>query len=92
MSAPRSDQAARTLLNLNDSWEWATKEERRMLVGTMIQEVGCGVATKRIAWVIVKPDFEILFRLMDRLDHCAEWRYWIRGQGTEGNTGDISAL
>jgi len=25
------DRAARTLLNLHDSWEWATKEERKLL-------------------------------------------------------------
>ena len=83
------DRAARTLLNLHDSWEWATKEERRMLVRTMVQEVGCDVGTKRIMWVKVKPDYEILFRLMDGLDPGAERRYWIREQGTEGNISDI---
>ncbi len=83
------DRAARTLLNLHDSWEWATKEERRMLVRTMVQEVGCDVGTKRIMWVKVKPDYEILFRLIDGLDPGAERRYWIREKGTEGNIGDI---
>ncbi len=61
------DKAARTLLDLRESWEWATKEERKMLVLTMIQEVGCDVGTKRSKWVKVSPDFEILFRLMDGL-------------------------
>jgi len=83
------DRAACTLLNLHDSWEWATKEERRLLVRTMIQEVGCDVGTKRIVWVKVKPDYEILFRLMDRLDPGAERRYWIREKGTEADIGDI---
>ena len=83
------ERAARTLLNLHDSWEWATREERKMLVRTMIQEAGCDVGTKRIMWVKVKPDYEILFRLMDGLDPGAERRYWIREQGTKGNISDI---
>ena len=45
------ERAALTLLNLHDSWEWATHEERKMLVRTMIQEAGCDVGTKRIVWV-----------------------------------------
>jgi hypothetical protein len=61
------DRAARTLLNLHDSWEWATREERKMLVRTMIQEAGCDVGIKRIVWVKVNLDYEILFRLMDGL-------------------------
>jgi hypothetical protein len=61
------DLAARTLLNLHDSWEWATREERKMLVRTMIQEAGCDVGIKRIVWVKVNLDYEILFRLMDGL-------------------------
>jgi hypothetical protein len=74
----------RSLLNLHIGWELATREERRMLVRTMVQEVGCDVGTKRIVWVKVKPDYEILFRLMDRLDPGVERRYWIREQETEG--------
>jgi len=83
------ERAALTLLNLHDSWEWATREERKMLVRTMIQEVGCDVGTKRIMWVKVNPDYEILFRLMDRLRPDAGRRYWIREQGAEGNIVDI---
>ena len=83
------DRATRTLLNLHDSWEWATKEERKMLVRTMVQEVGCDVGTKRIVWVKVRPDYEILFRLMDGLDASAERRYWIREQDAEVDIGDI---
>ena len=44
------ERATLTLVNLNDSWEWATREERKMLVRTMIQEAGCDVGTKRIVW------------------------------------------
>jgi hypothetical protein len=78
------ERAAITLLNLHDSWEWATREERKMLVRTMVQEAGCDVGTKRIVWVKVNPDYEILFRLMDGLRPDAGRRYWIREQGTEG--------
>lgn len=52
-------------LNLYDSLEQPTHEERKMLVRTMIQEVGRDVGTKRIEWVKINPDYKILFRLMD---------------------------
>src|SRR3990170_3180855 len=74
-----SNRAARTLLNLRESWGWATREERKMLVRTMIQEAGCDVESKRIMWVKVNPDYEILFRLMDGLQPDAGRRYWIKG-------------
>jgi hypothetical protein len=72
------DKAARTLLNLRESWEWATKEERKMLVRSMIQEVGCDVSTKKILWVKVNPDFEILFRIMDYLIPDSGRKYLVR--------------
>ena len=83
------DRAARALLNLHDSWEWATREERKILVRTMIQEAGCDVGTKRIVWVKVNPDYEILFRLMDGLKPDAGRRYWIRDHGAEVDIVDI---
>jgi hypothetical protein len=83
------ERAARTLLNLHDSWEWATREERKMLVRTMIQEAGCDVGTKRIVWVKVNPDYEILFRLMDGLRPDAGRRYWIKGHSAEVDIDDI---
>jgi hypothetical protein len=81
--------AARTLIDLCESWEWSAKEERRDLVRMMIQEVSCDVGTKCIGWDKVNPDYEILFRLMDRLRRDAGRGYWIREQGAEGNTVDI---
>ena len=83
------DRAARTLLNLHDSWEWATREERKMLVRTMIQEVGCDVGSKRIIWVKVNPDFEVLFRLMDGLRPDTGRRYWISEDVIEVDTCDM---
>jgi hypothetical protein len=83
------ERAALTLLNLHDSWEWATREERKLLVRTMIQEVGCDVGTKRIVWVRVNPDYEILFRLMDGLQPDVMRRYWIREHSAEVDIVDI---
>ena len=53
-------------------------EERQVLACTMIQEAGCDVGKKRILLVKVSQDYEILFRLMDRLRPDAGRRYWIR--------------
>jgi hypothetical protein len=83
------DRAARTLLNLNDICEWATREECKMLVRTMVQEVGSDVGTKRIFWVKANPDYKILFRLMDGLRPNVRRRFWIRGNGAEVDFGDI---
>ena len=60
-----------------------------MPVRTMIQEVSCDVGTKRIVWVKVNPDYEILFRLMDRLRLNVGRRYWIREDGATVDEGDI---
>jgi len=47
------------------------------------------VGTKRIMWVKVNPDYEILFRLMDRLRPDAGRRYWIKEHYAEVDIGDI---
>ena len=60
-----------------------------MLVRTMIQEVSFNVDTKRIVWVKVNPDYEILFRLLDALQPDAGRRYWIREHGAEVDIVDI---
>jgi hypothetical protein len=39
------------LLDLCESWEWATKDERKDLAHMMIQEVGVIVAAKRVIWI-----------------------------------------
>ena len=46
-----------------------------MLVRTMVQEASCDVGTKRIVWVRVNPDYEILFRLIGELRPDEEQRY-----------------
>jgi hypothetical protein len=83
------ERAALTLLNQHNSWEWATREELKMLMRTMIQEAGCDVGTKCIVWGKVNPDYEILFRLMDGLRPDAGRRYWIKGHGAEVDIDDM---
>ncbi len=90
------DHAARTLLDINGSWQWATREEQRELVHMMILEAGCDLGAKRILWVKVRPDFEVLFQLVEGLSVDAKRRYWIRSrdeksedQGLEENKGQI---
>ena len=51
------NRAARKLLDLRETWESTTKEERKDLVHIMLQEVGVDVATKRILWVKARPDY-----------------------------------
>jgi hypothetical protein len=48
---PAIERTAQTLLDLRDSWEWATKEERKELAHMMIQEVGIDVGAKRVLWI-----------------------------------------
>jgi hypothetical protein len=53
---PAINRAARTLLDLRGSWEWATKEERKNLVRRMLVEIGSDVAQKRLLWVRARPE------------------------------------
>jgi hypothetical protein len=59
-----------------------------MLVRTMIQEAGCDMGSKRIVWVKVNPDYEILFRLMDGLRADIGRRYWIKDNSADGDICD----
>ena len=45
---PAIKRAARTLLDLRESLEWATEDERNDLARMMIQQVGVDVAAKRM--------------------------------------------
>jgi hypothetical protein len=66
------------MVNLRESCEWATKEERKDLVHVMIQEVGVDVAAKRVLWVKVRPDYEPLFSILDGLRSDGERGYSIK--------------
>ena len=56
---------------------------------TITPDVGCDMGTKCIVWVKVNPDYEILFRLMDRLRPDAGRGYWIREDSPEGEIDDM---
>ena len=50
---------------------------------------GCDVGSKRILWVKVNPNFDILFKLLDGLRADTGRRYWIIELSIEVNTCDI---
>jgi hypothetical protein len=64
---PAINHAARTLLDLRGSWEWATKEERKNLVRRMLLEIRRNVEEKRLLWIQARPEYEVLFQLLPNL-------------------------
>jgi hypothetical protein len=80
------NRAVRTLLDLRETWENSTKEERKDLVHIMIQEVGVDMAAKCILWVKARPDYEPLFSILDEMRQDADRRFWIeRLEASEDN-------
>jgi site-specific DNA recombinase len=86
---PAINRAAQTLLDLRETWENTTQEERKDLVHVMIQEVGVDMAAKCILWVKARPDYEPLFLILDGLRLDGEQRYWIEHREMEGNISDV---
>lgn len=86
---PAIERAASTLLNLRESWEWATKEERKDLARMMIQEVGVDVSAKRVIWIKARPDFDVLFQLLNNLRMDEQRRFWIVYQEVDEDACDI---
>jgi len=86
---PAINRAARTLLDLRGSWEWATKEERKNLVRRMLLEIGCNVEEKRLLWVRARPEYEVLFQLLPNLQVDEEQRYWVDFSVAHGHNWDI---
>ena len=83
------ERAALTLLNLHDSWEWATREERKMLLRMMIQKVGVDVAAKRVIWIKARPNFDVLLQLINNLRVDEQRRFWIAYPEADEDTCDI---
>jgi hypothetical protein len=83
------ERAASTLLDLRQSWEWATKEERRDLVRMMIQEVGVDVTANQVVWVKARPDFDVLFQFLNNLRIDDRRRFWIAYAVADQDTSDI---
>ena len=86
---PAIERAARTLLNLRESWEWATKEERKDLARMMIQEVCVDVAATRVIWIKARPDFDVLFQLLNNLRVDEHLRFWIAYPEAKEDACDI---
>ena len=83
------EKAARTLLDLRQSWEWATKEERKELARMMIQNVGVDFVAKRVIWIKPNPDFEVLFQLLNNLRVDEHRRFWIEDFDTKETIENI---
>jgi len=88
---PAINRAAKTLLDLRETWENTTLEERKDLVHVMLQEVGVDVAARRILWVKVRPDYEPLFAILDGLHKDGDLRYWIEPLEAQADTRDIES-
>ena len=86
---PAIEKAARTLLDLRQSWEWATKEERKELARMMIQNVGVDFVAKRVIWIKANPDFEVLFQLLNNLRVDEHRRFWIEDFDTKETIENI---
>ena len=85
------NRAVNTLLDLRETWENTTQEERKDLVHVMLQEVGVDVAGKRILWVKVRPDYELLFAILDGLHKDGDLRYRIEPFEAQADTRDFEA-
>ena len=55
----------------------------------MIQEVGVDVAAKRVIWIKARPDFDVLFQLLNNLRVDEQRRYWIAYPEADEDTCDI---
>ena len=86
---PALNRAARTLLDLRETWESTTKEERKDLVHIMIQEVGVDVVNKRVLWVKARPDYAPLFSILDGMRQDSDRRFWIERVEAQGNNCGI---
>lgn len=57
---------------------WATHLlEAGINLRVMIQEVGVDVAAKQVVWVKTRPDFDVLFQLLNTLRMDEQRRFWI---------------
>lgn len=86
---PTMNKAAKTLLDLRETWESTTQEERVGLVHGMIQEGGIDMDAKCMLWIRAHPDYELLFSILDGLRPDSEKRYWIERKVMEKNINDI---
>jgi hypothetical protein len=86
---PATNRAAQTLLDLRETWENTTQEERKDLVHVMLHEVGVDVVAKRVLWVKARPDYEPLFSILDGLGPDGERRYLVECLEAQEDNCDI---
>jgi hypothetical protein len=86
---PAINWAAQTLLDLRETWENSTKEERKDLVHIMIQEVGVDVTIKRVLWLKARPDYEPPFSILDGMRQDTDRRFWIESYVAPEDNCDI---
>ena len=55
----------------------------------MIQEVGVDVAAKRVIWIKARPDFDVLFQLLNNLRVDEQRRFWIAYPEAKEDAWDI---
>ena len=86
---PAINQAAKTLLDLRETRESTTQEERGDLVHVMIQEVRVDMAAKCMLWIRARPDYKPMLSILDGLRADTGRRYWISENAFEVNTCDM---
>ena len=55
----------------------------------MIQEVGVDVAGKCVIWIKARPDFDVLFQLLNNLRVDEQRRFWLVYQEANEDACDI---
>ncbi len=88
------DEAVALFSDIPQLWAEATVEERRKLIGPLIQRVYVDLERKQIAAIVPEPPFQILLAHaiqkapevpvllvpMDELNHEPIWSWWRRGR------------
>ena len=54
-----------------------------------IQELNVHVAAKRVIWIKARPDFDVLFQLLNNLRVDEQRRFWIVYQEADEDACDI---
>ncbi|GEM_PF-793419 len=71
------NKAACALLSLNETWDWATREEQHKLIRMLFYKVACDVVERRVVWVQPRRDFDPLFRVLAGFKRDEQGHYWV---------------
>ena len=91
---PNIDEAVALFSDIPQLWAEATVEERRKLIGPLIQRVYVDLEHKQISAIVPEPPFQallahaiqkapgtpVLLVPMDELNHEPIWSWWRRGR------------